>query len=613
MTKRQEQHGHLQALQAGTLLEEYRIEAVLGISAFGITYLARDTVLEMSVAIKEYFPKQWVLRHPQRPTVMIKSRTDRTLFIWGMACFLREARALLKLKHPNIVQVLRFFEANHTAYMVMDYEHGYSLETVVTAQGLDAPRLLAILMPVLEGLEAVHQQGILHHNLKPDNLYIRPDGSPVLLDFSSGREVLYCRQRAVEAANQSSVNNTELEPIGGHAEYAHYLQQESWVDGYGLAEIAYYAVSGMLPAALNARQQALDSGEADPLVPLAITAKNHYSPALLAAIESGLQVTVASRLTLAEWRQALWYAARPPIREVRSKFVLLMLLVILLWQIISLQVQVESTSPVAVSALLLAASSPPKKQPVPGEIWIEPMTQMSFVWLPSGQLTREERGSNSQQKRTTSQVIAGFWLGQYEVTNEQYRLYQPLHDSGRYQGHSLNEPKQPVVQVNWEEAAEYAAWLSDEQDIFQLPTEAQWEYACRAGTTSRYYWGTEFNSMYLNYADKNIKLRWADLQQDDGYAVAAPVGKFCPNGWHLYDMCGNVWEWMADWRDFPRPASGFMAQNLMVQQASAGRDIRGGGWSSTAAYSQCSLAINTAMDLQDMNLGFRLVRVPLSL
>lgn len=596
------------ALAAGQALEEYRIDAVLGMSAFGITYQAYDTLLDMTVAIKEYFPAQWVVRHPQHPAVVIRSKPDRTLFIWGMACFLREARVLLKLKHPNIVQVLRFFEANRTAYMVMDYEQGHSFETVVAARGLDEQQLIALLMSVLDGLEAIRQRGILHHNIKPDNLYIRPDGSPVLLDFSSGREVLYCRQRAAIAAGQPL---SDTNPVGG--QYADYIHQESWVDGYALAEVAYYAVSGILPSSAATRIAALEAAEPDPLVSLLTVAKKPYSLALLQAIEQGLRLPVDRQLTLEQWRQGLLRTVRHSPTAIQQRIFLLGLLVSLLLHLAWLATTPDPLPLPTVQVLPPMLPLPsqvipalPEERPA-GEIWVEPMTQMSFVWLPSGQLTRRDKTGQS------SQAIAGFWLGQYEVTNEQYQLYQPTHDSGRYQGHHLTGPQQPVVQVNWEEVTDYAAWLSDDNDIFQLPTEAQWEYACRAGNQAKYSWGDAPDTLYLNYADKNIRLRWADSGQDDGYAVTAPVGKFCPNAWKLYDMSGNVWEWMADWQDFNPGGSAVAKNNLMINQASLGRDIRGGSWGSVSAYTECAHHVNIAPDMSDVNLGFRLVRIPMKL
>jgi serine/threonine protein kinase len=161
------------ALPATYRLGEYVIENVLGHGGFGITYLARDTKLSSQVAIKEYFPQAFALR--DRQSTIMPTTDGGENYRWGLQEFLKEARALAKFKHNHIVRVLRFLEANGTAYMVMEYEQGESLATYLTKTGgfLNEPTLLSIFLPILGGLQAVHDAGLLHLDIKPENIYLR--------------------------------------------------------------------------------------------------------------------------------------------------------------------------------------------------------------------------------------------------------------------------------------------------------------------------------------------------------------------------------------------------------------------------------------------------------
>ena len=175
------------ALPLNSMLCEYRLEAVLGAGGFGLTYLGWDTKLEKHVAIKEYFPDELAIRALDYSVVPVNTENEVN-YKWGLDRFTQEARTLAKFGHPNIARVNRFLEANNTSYMVMDYEAGESLHQCLRRrQTLDEAALKNILMPILDGLEAVHKIGFLHRDIKPSNVFIRNSGTPVLLDFGSAR------------------------------------------------------------------------------------------------------------------------------------------------------------------------------------------------------------------------------------------------------------------------------------------------------------------------------------------------------------------------------------------------------------------------------------------
>ena len=233
------------SLPAGYRLLEYQIERTLGGGGFGITYLARDINLDLTVAIKEYFPSESVTRVANH-TVRVRGDSSEVAgqYQWGLERFLDEARALATFRHPNIVRVLRYFRENETAYIVMEYESGDPLKRWVPQNApLSQRALLSIIYPLLDGLEAVHKTGFLHRDIKPDNIYVRADGTPVLLDFGAARRV---------TANHDMTNIVSP----GFAPFEQYHSQGNqgpWTDIYSLGAVMYWMTTGKKPVESAAR------------------------------------------------------------------------------------------------------------------------------------------------------------------------------------------------------------------------------------------------------------------------------------------------------------------------------------------------------------------------
>jgi serine/threonine protein kinase len=179
---------HQNALNLNDRLHWYEIKSILGQGGFGITYIAHDTNLDHDVAIKEYLPVECSTRNLSGEVQPV-SEDCSEIFEWGKARFLEEARTLFQFKHKNIVRVLSFFEANNTGYMVMEYVQGMDFSDLIAlGEPFSESELLGIIIPILDGLELVHDQGFIHRDIKPQNIVLHSDGHPVLIDFGSARQ-----------------------------------------------------------------------------------------------------------------------------------------------------------------------------------------------------------------------------------------------------------------------------------------------------------------------------------------------------------------------------------------------------------------------------------------
>ena len=280
------------ALPMQAMLLEYRIEQVLGAGGFGITYRARDTNLDKDVAIKEYLPGELAMRTPDGK-VVAQATSHEAGYKWGLERFLQEARTLAKFSHPHIVRVLRYFEANATAYMVMDYEQGDPLKTVLQLDPQPPEeKLKALLAPLLDGLAAVHAMGFLHRDIKPDNIFIRADGRPVLIDFGAARQAM-----GGETKSLTSILTPGYAPL---EQYSGEGKQGPWTDLYAMGGVLYRAVADKNPpdAVSRIRGDSLGAGLA--------TARGKYSEPFLRAIESAMHLDEKKRpQSVEQWKPAV--------------------------------------------------------------------------------------------------------------------------------------------------------------------------------------------------------------------------------------------------------------------------------------------------------------------
>ena len=298
---------HKQALPPGHQLGRYRLLGVLGVGGFGVTYLGEHISLGHRVAVKEYLPNEFAVR--EGATVHPKSSADREDFEWGLTRFVDEARTLTRFRHPNLVRVSDYFEANNTAYIVMDYEDGEPLDVLLERHGtLTEAQLKRVLLPVVDGLRQVHAAGFLHRDIKPSNLFVRrSDETPVLLDFGTARQALGRKSKSMTAIASAGYSPPE--------QYESQGAQGAWTDIYALSALCYRAITGKAPMEALRRQSQLLRSQVDPLPKLAETAVPAYSQAFLEAVDGGLRVIETERpQSLDEWlvRMELVEAPDPP-------------------------------------------------------------------------------------------------------------------------------------------------------------------------------------------------------------------------------------------------------------------------------------------------------------
>ncbi len=279
----------LHTLQPDTMLREYRIIKLLGEGGFGLTYLAFDTHLEKHVAIKEYMPAEHAVRESDSKIVPRSSASEKT-YKWGLNAFINEAKTLAKFENPSIVRIYRFFKENGTAYIVMEYCQGGCLIDIISKdKPMDEQKLKKIITSIVNGLQLVHKEGILHRDIKPDNIMFRANGSAVLIDFGAARHAIGDKSRKV---------TTIITP--GYAPLEQYSTKGKigpWSDIYSLAAVAYLCITGKKPPDIMNRLHD------DTIAKLS---DRLNSSAFLQAIDFGLMLQVSDRpQNLSDW-SSLW-------------------------------------------------------------------------------------------------------------------------------------------------------------------------------------------------------------------------------------------------------------------------------------------------------------------
>jgi serine/threonine protein kinase len=283
---------HRLALPAGYRLENYEIQGVLGKGGFGITYVAYDWTLGRHMAIKELLPDTIVTRL-EGSTVVAMSPAHEEGWQWARERFVDEARILAGFRHPNIIAVHRLIEANGTVYLVMDHLSGGSYEARLREIGKepDQESLMRVIGPILEGLKEVHAAGLLHRDIKPDNILFDWTGNPILIDFGSARASVGATM------TMTSIVTHGYSPI---EQYQTKGKMGPWTDIYAMAAVMCRAITGEKPPVASDRLME------DDFVSLLDGGYLGYQATLLEAVDRGLLVRPEERpQSVQEWEDQL--------------------------------------------------------------------------------------------------------------------------------------------------------------------------------------------------------------------------------------------------------------------------------------------------------------------
>ncbi|HUP92570.1 MAG TPA: bifunctional serine/threonine-protein kinase/formylglycine-generating enzyme family protein [Solimonas sp.] len=616
----------------GIIGGQYRVGRVLGRpGGFGITYIGWEIHLQQRVAIKEYLPREQAGRQPPALEVKVHVPADHDAFEAGKEQFLREARIVARFDHPNVVRVRNFFKDNGTAYLVMDYYEGVSLGDylVSVSPQLDAQSAVALLRPIIDALQFVHERGIVHRDVKPQNIYLASIGKPILLDFGAAR------QGAGVRPNSLSVVLTE-----GYApleQYQRRAPQGPHTDVYSVAATLYRMITGHAPPiSLDRLGQDEGFGMDYANVPatlrpileraLAVRPQERYASAAQfrddldawAAAAGGTAVAFPE-LPAAPARSAA--AAISPqdetrIREEPTRPVP----AVSRESIEPAPVQAGPVAPTVTATPALPPPAPPTdrrtavalvagmlvtlaavawlafNQPVPvapvppappaasaGTAESGPALQPEMILLPGGHLEMGEGRARHPVE------VAPFEIGSREVAVSDFSHFvartgyrnpawaaHPCEGAGEaavewdQPGHEQS-PRHPVVCINLQDALAYARWLSRPGERqYRLPTEAEWEYAARAGQATAYWWGDD---------------------PARGGAVCANCGAGRPRGpaevdsaaehpYWLSHIAGNVREWTCSaWLPYGSGAEQRCGASPLDPFARA--VVRGGSWRDT--------------------------------
>lgn len=276
------------SLPEESMLNRYRIQKTIGGGGFSFVYLAEDSENGQQVVIKEYFPTKLAVRTPEGCIEEI-SAEKKKLFNLGRKLFFQEVSMLAGLNHPNIIEIIGFFQENGTVYSVMPYEKGLSLQQYIRKHNgpIKEQRIISIFVPILEGLKAVHEQELLHLDIKPGNIYLRVDGTPVLIDFGAVYKILRTEEPrlfpVVSHGFSPPEQSSKRTPLG------------TWSDIYAIGATIWTCMAGKPPPAARDRVTKTKT-----LRPSVEEFAGQYSPYLLEIVDECLSLSPSTRIRSAD-------------------------------------------------------------------------------------------------------------------------------------------------------------------------------------------------------------------------------------------------------------------------------------------------------------------------
>ena len=548
----------MDALRVNSTLQggKYRIIERLGQGNFGITYLAEDPSLEGKVAIKELFFKGDCCRDDSTCNVMtIPAWCNREIVERFKQKFIKEARTIFRLNHPNIVRIFDLFEENGTAYYVMEYIDGESLGDMVKRRGgISEAEALGYVKDVASALEYIHSKNINHLDIKPGNLMKgNEDGRIIVIDFGVAKQY--------DAVTSEGTTTTPVGISHGYSPVEQYSKNgvqtfSPQSDVYALAATLFKLLTGNTPPeAIEILSEGLPVDELQ---------EKHISRHVISAIAMAMKGRHERTQSVAEFISNLSGDATVVITDPHPD------------DSDSTEVGLERKEIKAKSAKTFMVGG----------------VSFDMVWVEGGTF---HMGATSEQSENAwddenpvhSVTLSGYYIGKTEVTQALWKTVMGSNPSS-FKGDNL-----PVECVSWDDCQEFIRKLSAlTGQNFRLPTEAEWEFACRGGNNSRGY----------KYSGSNDidSVAW---YKDNSGGNTHPVATKLSNELGICDMSGNVWEWCSDWYD--KYSSGLLVNPKGPYDGTTHVD-RGGSWISDAGHCRSSIRNYCSPVARYCYLGLRL-------
>ena len=623
----------MDALQPDSTLQggKYRIIKKLGQGGFGITYLAENTMLEGKVAIKEFFFKEYCERDDATCHVTIPTTGNREIVERFKQKFIKEAKTIFRLNHPNIVRIHDVFEENDTAYYVMDYIEGESLGDMVKRRGaIPEAEALGYVKDAASALEYIHSKNINHLDIKPGNLMKRKeDGRIIVIDFGVAKQY--------DAVTSEGTTNTPVGISLGYSPMEQYSKNgvqtfSPQSDVYALAATLFKLLTGNTPPesikipeyglpvaelqekhvsrsvifaiamAMKGRHERTQSvaefinnlsGDDTVVIPDPAEAERKRNEA---EEEAAKERTEAERKrkeakAKAEKEKKTLKGKGGNIVTTRKKRRIKSLLKKYWWMaavvvaFVAGLLMILSQNGAGVSGVVSKASYSNGVLTVNG-------IKYNMVWVEGGTFrmgatSEQDIDAGDDEYPVHSVTLSGYYIGETEVTQALWKAVMGSNPS-EFKGDNL-----PVEQVSWDDCQEFIRKLNSlTGQHFRLPTEAEWEFACRGGN----------NSCGYKYSGSNDIDNVAWYFDNSGHKTH-PVGTKAQNELGIYDMSGNVWEWCSDW--YGDYSSGAQTNPKGPYDGSY-RVNRGGSWDNFAIYFRSSRRSDFTLGDRNNCLGLRL-------
>lgn len=531
--------------QPGLILNNiYRIDRQFDGGSVGVIYQATDLKQDRTVAIKTLNPTHIAGNRFQQKQVK----------------FINEAMKLAKLQHRHIVEVFEVVEFDGIFGIVMEFVKGENLAECLQQQGQPFCESIALgyIQQIGEALVVLHDRGMLHRDVKPLNIMRRAanPAEAVLIDFGLARELEFGVTQALTNVGTPAY----AAPEQFHQQREAQVKPGAYTDVYGLAATLYALVTNQNPFPAEFRLQGAL------LIPPHQQNKS-VSKRVSQAIVRGMALDPSERsATVAEFLEDLGLGIQQHLSQKTS---------------VGGHLQQFWTKTVEVDR----RGNITQRRTIHPEYFTEHVNGIGIdmVSIAGGRFVMEslsaEADRNERESPQPNHVsLPSFFMSRFAVTQAQWRAVAqlpPVQENLDPDPANFKGDQRPVEQVSWDDAQEFCRRLSQATGkAYQLPREAAWEYACRAGSTTPFAFGATLSADIANYDGNYV---YANGKQGLRRQKTTPVGTFAPNAWGLYDMHGNIWEWCEDsWHGGYNDAP--TGDPACIDNSSEFKILHGGSW-----------------------------------